>query len=77
MVDLVSSGMIDTIAIYSPPDNNTAIFRYAQLALAPQQLEEDEVHNLEEKENIIMMDGKLATMVQQQEEDEAQKLMEK
>ena len=42
-----------------------------------QWLEEDEVHNLEKKENMIMKDVKLATMMQQQEEDEAQKSMEK
>ena len=42
-----------------------------------QRLEEDEVHNLEEKEHMIMRDGKLATIMQQQEEDEAQKYMDK
>ena len=49
--------------------------RDAQLALALQRLEEDEVQNLEEKEQMIVRDGKLATIMQQQEEDEAQKWM--
>ena len=53
------------------------IFKDAQLALALQQLEDNEVHNLEKKEQMIMRDGKFTTMIQQQEEDEAQKLMEK
>ena len=35
------------IAISSPPEENTAISRDAQLSLALQQLEEDEVQNLE------------------------------
>ena len=48
-----------------------------QLALALQWLEEDEVQNLEKKENMIMRDGEFATMMQHQEENEAQKLMEK
>ena len=34
-----------------------------------QLLEEDEVQNIEKKENMIMRDGKFATMIQQQEED--------
>ena len=42
-----------------------------------QQLEEDEGQNLEEKEQIIMRDGKIATIMQQQEEEDAQKSMEK
>ena len=51
--------------------------RNAQLALALQRLEEDEVQNLEEKEQIIMRDGKLTTIMQQQKEDKACKYMEK
>ena len=35
------------------------------------------MHNLEEKEHMIMRDGELDTFVQQQEEDKAQILMEK
>ena len=65
------------IAISIPPEENTAISRDAQLSLALQQLEEDEVQNLEKKEHMIMRDGEFSTMMQQQEEDEAQKLMEK
>ena len=42
-----------------------------------QRLEEDEVQNLEKKEQMIMRDGNFSTMVQQQEEKEAHKLMEK
>ena len=42
-----------------------------------QRLEEDKVHNLEKKEQMIMRDGELATIMQHQEEDEAQKLTEK
>ena len=34
-------------------------------------------NNKEDKEQMIMRDGKLATIVQKQEEDEAYKLMEK
>ena len=65
------------IAIFSPPEDNTDISRDAQIALAFQLLEDDEVQNLEKKENMIMRDGEFATIMQQQEEDEAQKLMEK
>ena len=42
-----------------------------------QQLEEDMVQNLQNKENIIMRVGKFSTMMQQKEEDEAQKSTEK
>ena len=42
-----------------------------------QQIEEDEVQNMEKKEQMIMRDGKFATMMQQQKEAKAQKLMEK
>ena len=42
-----------------------------------QQLEEEEVQNLEEKEQMITRDGELATMMQQQEEDESQNMLEK
>ena len=38
----------------------------AQLALALQQIEEDEVQNLKKKENMIIRDGNFATMIQQQ-----------
>ena len=69
--------MKGTIAISSPPEDNMDISRDAQITLALQQLEEDEVHNLGKKEHIIMRYGELATMMQHQEEDEAQKLMEK
>ena len=54
------------IAIYIPTEDNTAISRDAQIALAIQWLEEDEVQNLEKKENMIMRDGEFATMMQQQ-----------
>ena len=53
------------------------VSRDTQLALALQQLEEDEVHNLEKKEHMIMRDGEFATMIQQQEEDKAKKFMDK
>ena len=49
----------------------------AQLAFVLQRLEEDEVQNMEEKEQMITRDGKLVTIMQQQEEDEAQKWTEK
>ena len=42
-----------------------------------QLLEEEDMHTLEEKEQMIMRDDKLATMVQHKKEDKAQKLMEK
>ena len=54
------------IAISNPPEDKAAIFRYAQLALLLQRLEEDEMQNLEEKEQMIMRDGKFVTMMQQQ-----------
>ena len=69
--------MIGAIAIYIPPEENMAIFRYDQLALELQQLEEDEVQNMEDKEHMIMRYGKLVTMTQYQEEEESQKCMEK
>ena len=65
------------VAISSPPEDNTAISKNFQLALALQQLEEDEVQNLEKKEHMIMRDGNFATMMQHKEEDEAQISMEK
>ena len=49
----------------------------AQLAFVLQRLEEDEVQNMEEKEQMITRDGNFTTMMQQQEEDTAQRLMEK
>ena len=57
------------IAISSLPEDNADIYRDTQLSLALQQLEEDEVQNLEKKEQMIMRDGYFATMIQQQEED--------
>ena len=77
MVDQLSSGMIGVISITSPPEDNAGISRDDQLALALQQLEEDEVQILEEKEKIIMRDGEFVTMMQHQEEYEAQKWMDK
>ena len=77
MADQLSSGMIGVIAISNPPEDNTDISRYAQLALVLQELEEDEVQNLEEKELMFMRDGKLVTMMQQQEEESFLKSTEK
>ena len=65
------------ISISTPPESNTAICIDAQLAFALQKLEEDEVQNLEKKEQMIMRDGEFVTMMQHQDEDEAQKLMDK
>ena len=42
-----------------------------------QRLEEEEVRNLEKKEQMIMRSGEFGNMIQHQEEDEAKKLMEK
>ena len=42
-----------------------------------QRLEEEKVHNLEEKEQMIMRDDELATITQQKEEDELKQSMEK
>ena len=77
MVDQLSSGIIGANAISSPPEDNAAIYRDAQISLALQRLEEDEVHNMEDKEQMIFRDGELATMAQHQEEDEEQILTEK
>ena len=57
------------IAIYILPEDKAAISRDTQLALALQRLEEDEVQNMEKKEQMIMRDGKFSTMIQQQEEE--------
>ena len=57
------------IAISSQPEDNADISRDTQIDLALQWLEEDEVQNLEKKEQMIMRDGDFATMIQQQEED--------
>ena len=73
MVDNIYSVMIVTIAIYTPPEDNAAIYRYVQIFFVLQRLDKDEVQNTEEKEQIIMRDGEIATMIQQQEEDEAKK----
>ena len=51
------------IAISIPPEDNMNISRDSQLALALQQIEEDEVQNLEKKENMIMRDGDFSTMI--------------
>ena len=48
MVYQLSSEIIGMIAISIPPEYNANIPRDAQLAFVLQQLEEDEVHNLEE-----------------------------
>ena len=56
--------MIREIAISNPPEDNSAISRDAQLALALQRLEEDELQNLKEKEHTITRDDELATMIQ-------------
>ena len=53
------------------------ISRDDKLSLALQQIEEEEVQNLENKEQMIMRDGEFATMMQHQEEGEVQKSMEK
>ena len=45
------------IAISIPPEDNTAISRDSQLALALQRLEEEEVQKMDKKEQMIMRDG--------------------
>ena len=47
MVDQLSSGMIDMIAVYISPEDNAPISGDAQLALELQQLEEDNMYNME------------------------------
>ena len=42
-----------------------------------QWLEEDKVNNMDNKEHMIMTDGKFGTMIQYQDEDKYQKSMEK
>ena len=69
MVDQLSSGMICVISISIPPEDNTDISRDTHLALALQRLEEDEVQNMDKKEQMIMRDGYFSTMIQQKEED--------
>ena len=69
--------MKSIISIYSPPEDKADISRDTQISLTLQKLEEDEVQNMEEKEQMITRNGKLATIMQQKEEGEAQKLMEK
>ena len=51
------------IAIYILPEDKAAISRDTQLALALQRLEEDEVQNMEKKEQMIMRDGDFYTMI--------------
>ena len=46
-----------------------AISRDTQIALALQQLKEDEVQNMEREEQMIMRDGYFSTITQQKEED--------
>ena len=67
MVDHISSEMIGTIAISSPPEDNTTISIYSKIAFVLQQLEDDKVQNMEDKEQMITRYGDLATMMQQQE----------
>ena len=67
MVDQLSSGMVGVISISIPPEDNADISIDSQLALALQQLEEEKVQNLEEKEQMIMRYGNITTMMQQQE----------
>ena len=67
MVDQLSSEIICAITISSPPEDNTTISRYSQIEFL---MKEDEAHNMEEKEQLIMKDGELATMMKHQEEDE-------
>ena len=55
------------IAISRPPEDNAAISRDTQLVLALQQIEEDEVHNIENKEQMIMRDDNFPTKIQQEE----------
>ena len=49
MVYQLSSKMIGMIVISSPPEGNVTISRDAQLAFVMQRLEENEVHNMEDK----------------------------
>ena len=69
MVHQLSLVMIGPTAISIPLEDNSAISRDTQLALALQRLEEDEVQNLEKKEQMITRNGNFVTMIQQQEED--------
>ena len=66
----ISSTQERQTAIYisRPPEDNAAISRNAQIVLAPQQLEQEKVQNMEKKEYMIMRDDKFATIIQQQEE---------
>ena len=50
MVDNIYSVMMVPFSIYTPPEDNAAIYRYAQIVLVLQRLDEDEVQNMEEKE---------------------------
>ena len=69
MADQLSSEIIGTIDSSSPPEDNATISGDTQLAFVLQRLEDDEVQNLEKKEQMIMRYGELATMMQQQEEE--------
>ena len=64
MVDQLYSEIIGVISISSPPEYNSTIYRYDQLAFVLQKLEEEEMHNLEEEEQMITRDGELATIIQ-------------
>ena len=55
--------------MYSAPEDNPDIYRDTQLSLELQWIKEDEVQNLENKEQMIMRDGDFSIMIQQQEED--------
>ena len=57
MLDQLYSEMIGAIAISIPQEDNATTPKYSQLAFVMQRLEEDEVQNLEDKEQVIMRDG--------------------
>ena len=77
MLVKISSGMIGTINIFKPSEDNADISKDAHLALVLQQLEEDEVQNMEDNKLMTIRDGNLSTMMQQQEEDTAKKSKDK
>ena len=72
-------GVVSTKGMYGilVPMKNINAPRDDKLALALQKIEEEEVHNLEEKQLMITRNGELVTIMKQQEEDKAQKSMEK
>ena len=77
MVDQISSEIISVISVSRPPEDKGTIPRDAQIAFVLQRFEEEILHNLEEKKNMVMRDGEFANMMQQQEEEKAQKSIEK